>query len=70
VRLRTVPELPSEVFPFTTDVPLLDRWGEPLLFGPGSFLLAHTDAEYIAVDEMEAAVGTYETLIAHCLQPI
>jgi acetylornithine deacetylase len=70
VRLRTVPELPSEVFPFTTDVPLLDRWGEPLLFGPGSFLLAHTDAEYIAIDEMEAAVGIYETLIAHCLKSI
>jgi len=70
VRLRTVPELPSEVFPFTTDVPLLDRWGEPLLFGPGSFLLAHTDAEYIAIDEMEAAVGTYEALIAHCLKSI
>jgi acetylornithine deacetylase len=67
VRLRTVPELPSEVFPFTTDVPLLDRWGEPLLFGPGSFLVAHTDAEHIALDEVEAAVETYEALIEHCL---
>jgi acetylornithine deacetylase len=67
VRLRTIPELPSEVFPFTTDIPLLDRWGEPLLFGPGSFLVAHTDAEHIALDEMERAVGTYETLIEHCL---
>ena len=47
VRLRTVPGERGEVFPFTTDVPLLDRWGEPLLFGPGSFLVAHTDAEYM-----------------------
>jgi acetylornithine deacetylase len=70
VRLRTVPELPSQVFPFTTDVPLLDRWGEPLLFGPGSFLVAHTDGEHMAIDEMEAAVGTYEKLVEHCLTSV
>lgn len=67
VRLRTVPGLPSEVFPFTTDIPLLGRWGEPLLFGPGSFLVAHTDTEHVAIDELHAAVGVYEKLIAHCL---
>jgi acetylornithine deacetylase len=68
VRLRTVPGLPHAVFPFTTDVPLLDRWGTPLLFGPGSFLVAHTSAEHIAIDEMQAAVGLYERLLMHCLQ--
>jgi acetylornithine deacetylase len=68
VRLRTVPGMPGDVFPFTTDVPLLDRWGEPLLFGPGSILLAHTDGEYIDIAEMEAAVDIYATLIEHCLQ--
>lgn len=67
VRLRTIPDLPSRVFPFTTDIPLLDRWGEPLLFGPGSFLVAHTDAEHVALDELHAAVGMYERLIAACL---
>ena len=40
--------LPAAVFPFTTDVPLLDRWGTPLLFGPGSFLVAHTDREHLS----------------------
>ena len=40
-------------FPFTTDVPLLDRWGAPLLFGPGSFLVAHTDEEHLALDELD-----------------
>jgi acetylornithine deacetylase len=68
VRLRTVPGIPADVFPFTTDVPLLDRWGEPLLFGPGSILLAHTDGEYIDIAEMQAAVDIYATLIEHCLQ--
>ena len=38
VRLHTIPGFPSRSFPFTTDIPLLDRWGVPLLFGPGSFL--------------------------------
>src|SRR5205823_8482855 len=33
VRLHTVEGLPSAVFPFTTDIPFLDRWGTPLLFG-------------------------------------
>ncbi|CAN5482445.1 M20 family metallopeptidase [soil metagenome] len=67
VRLRTVPGLPSATFPFTTDVPLLDRWGEPLLFGPGSFLQAHTDHEHIEIDELACAVDGYERLIRHCL---
>ena len=67
VRLRTVPGLPAAVFPFTTDVPLLDRWGEALRFAPGSFLVAHTDEEHLALDELEAAVDAYERLISHCL---
>lgn len=67
VRLGTVPGMPSEAFPFTTDVPLLDRWGEPLLFGPGSFLVAHTDEEHVALDELEAGVDGYERLVRHCL---
>jgi acetylornithine deacetylase len=27
---------------YTSDIPLLDRWGTPLLFGPGSIHVAHT----------------------------
>ena len=67
VRLRTVPDMPSEVFPFTTDVPLLDRWGAPLLFGPGSFLVAHTSDEHVSIAELISAVATYERLAAACL---
>ncbi|HSD65602.1 MAG TPA: M20/M25/M40 family metallo-hydrolase, partial [Vicinamibacteria bacterium] len=36
VRMRTVPGFETAAFAFTTDVPFLDGWGEPLLFGPGS----------------------------------
>ncbi|HSL21239.1 MAG TPA: M20/M25/M40 family metallo-hydrolase [Vicinamibacterales bacterium] len=68
VRLMTVPGMPADVFPFTTDIPFLDRWGKPLLFGPGSILLAHTEREHILVDELLAAVATYEKLAMYCLE--
>lgn len=69
VRFERIPApgVESAVFPFTTDVPLLSRWGRPLLFGPGSFLLAHTAEEHIAVAEMLGAVGTYVHLAKGCL---
>ena len=67
VRLHTVAGFAPRVFPFTTDVPLLDRWGTPLLFGPGSFLVAHTDGEYLELDELDAAVDGYVSLARRCL---
>jgi acetylornithine deacetylase len=67
VRLHTVPGVPTAVFPFTTDVPLLDRWGTPLLYGPGSFLLAHSAEEHLAIAELEQAIAGYQTLAAACL---
>ena len=38
------------------DIPFLHRWGKPLLYGPGSIHLAHTADEWIALDELAAAV--------------
>jgi len=54
-----------EVMPvaYTSDIPLLDRWGTPLLFGPGSIHVAHTPIEYIDVLELEASVGAYERIV-------
>ncbi|CAN5877220.1 acetylornithine deacetylase [soil metagenome] len=63
VLLHTIPDMPSRSFPFTTDVPLLDRWGVPLLFGPGSFLLAHTDEEQLSLAEFEASIDTYARIV-------
>jgi acetylornithine deacetylase len=67
IRMHTVRGFDTHVFPFTTDVPLLDRWGAPLLFGPGSFLVAHTDSEFVALDELNAAVDAYVRLAQGCL---
>ena len=67
VRLHTLAGFESAVFPFTTDVPLLGAWGTPLLFGPGSFLVAHTDQEQLDLDELEGAVETYVRLVGRLI---
>jgi acetylornithine deacetylase len=56
VRMMTIDGFDSAVFPYTTDIPFLNRWGQPLLFGPGSIHAAHTADESIAIAELEAAV--------------
>jgi acetylornithine deacetylase len=66
VRMATVPGYDAVVFPYTTDIPFLSAWGEPLLFGPGSIHVAHTSEEYISIPELEAAVPHY-VAIAHRL---
>jgi acetylornithine deacetylase len=68
VKLHTVPGFPSAAFPFTTDVPFLERWGTPLLFGPGSILVAHTSEEHLELAELERAVDSYERLARECLK--
>lgn len=67
VRMHTIEGLPSAVFPFTTDVPLLDRWGQPILFGPGSILVAHTSGEHLAIAELETAIEGYQRIARACL---
>jgi acetylornithine deacetylase len=48
---------------YTSDIPLLDRWGTPLLFGPGSIHVAHTPDEFIEVAELRAAVDAYQRIV-------
>jgi len=59
VRLRTLGGLPTMVAAFTTDVPALTNWGEPLLIGPGSIHVAHTRDEYIEKKQLSEAVDLY-----------
>jgi acetylornithine deacetylase len=59
VRLRTIAGLPSMVAAFTTDIPELSNWGEPLLIGPGSIHVAHTDREYVEKKQLSEAVELY-----------
>lgn len=59
VRLRAVPGLPTMIAKFTTDIPQLSNWGEPLLIGPGSIHVAHTPFEKLAKRELKEAVELY-----------
>src|ERR1700678_115851 len=59
LRLRTVDGLPQMIAAFTTDIPKLTNWGEPLLIGPGSIHVAHTEGEFIAKRELAEAVDLY-----------
>jgi acetylornithine deacetylase len=59
IRMRQVEGLETMVAAFTTDIPALSNWGEPLLLGPGSIHVAHTPFEKIAKRELLAAVDLY-----------
>ena len=67
VRMTTVPGFESAVFPYTTDIPFLTEWGQPLLFGPGSVHVAHTAEEFVSIAELHAAVEHYVTIARHLL---
>ena len=59
VRLRALEGLPTMIAKFTTDIPQLSAWGEPLLLGPGSIHVAHTPHERLAKKELLEAVELY-----------
>lgn len=58
-RLRAPDGLPTMIAAFTTDVPWLGNWGEPVLLGPGSIHVAHTPHERLAKKELLAAIDLY-----------
>jgi acetylornithine deacetylase len=59
VKLRTVAGVESMVAKFTTDIPALTNWGTPVLLGPGSIHVAHTEREYISKKQLHEAVDVY-----------
>lgn len=64
MRMHTVPGFDTAVFSYFSDIPFLPNWGTPLLLGPGSIHVAHTDREHLAIDELTRAVDVYEKLAA------
>jgi acetylornithine deacetylase len=59
LRLRTLDGLPTMVAAFTTDIPSLPNWGEPLLLGPGSIHVTHTEGEFVEKAQLVEAVEIY-----------
>ncbi|HEV2278577.1 MAG TPA: M20/M25/M40 family metallo-hydrolase [Acidobacteriaceae bacterium] len=58
-RLRAIEGLPTMVAAFTTDIPWLSKWGEPVLMGPGSIHVAHTPHEKLPKAELLQAIELY-----------
>jgi acetylornithine deacetylase len=69
VRMRAIEGLPTMIAKFTTDIPQLDNWGEPLLLGPGSIHVAHTPYEKLAKRELLEAVELYIKVARQLLNP-
>jgi len=59
LRLHTVDGLPTMTAAFTTDIPKLTKWGQPLLIGPGSIHVAHTEGEHIEKRQLHEAIDLY-----------
>jgi acetylornithine deacetylase len=63
VRLRALEGFETTVVSYTTDIPAFGgAWGEPLLIGPGTIHVAHTDEERVRKSDLIEAVGTYRNL--------
>lgn len=67
VRMLAVDGFDQKVVRFTTDIPYLTKWGQPLLLGPGSILVAHTRDEYVLKKDLERAVELYVSLVSRLL---
>jgi acetylornithine deacetylase len=68
VKLRTVPGIEPMVAAFTTDIPALSAWGTPVLLGPGSIHVAHTDREFISKKQLHDAIDLYCSVAKQLLQ--
>jgi len=53
----------TDVVAFTTDLPSLTNWGRPLLLGPGSISMAHTESESVRKADLATAADLYYRLV-------
>ena len=67
VKMLEVEGFKQKVVRFTTDIPHLGSWGQPLLLGPGSILDAHTKNEFVFKKDLTAAAALYADLVVKLL---
>jgi len=67
LRFRKLDGLPTMIAAFTTDIPKFTNWGEPLLIGPGSIHVAHTEGEYIDKQQLHEAIDLYRQIAKQLL---
>lgn len=68
VKMLAVEGFKQKVVRFTTDIPHLSNWGQPLLLGAGSILVAHTKDEFVLKKDLEEAVELYVNLVKKLLE--
>jgi len=68
IAFHTVPNFPTTLVRYGTDLPYLTNWGTPLLYGPGTILVAHTDREDVSKTALLQAVDDFAR-IARTLLP-
>jgi acetylornithine deacetylase len=68
IHLTKFDGLPATSVAFATDIPALgEGWGKPLLIGPGSIHVAHTEEERIPKKELTDAVAIYARMVTQLL---
>ncbi|MGI4853932.1 MAG: M20/M25/M40 family metallo-hydrolase [Janthinobacterium lividum] len=63
VRMKRMPGWETMIAKYATDISSLTSWGEPMLLGPGTIHVAHTDAEKVLKAELVEAVEKYAELV-------
>jgi acetylornithine deacetylase len=63
IRMEPIDGFETEVVAYSTDLPNLTEWGRPLLLGPGTIHVAHTDHECVRKSDLLRAVELYARLV-------
>ncbi|MCL5005889.1 MAG: M20/M25/M40 family metallo-hydrolase [Acidobacteria bacterium] len=63
IMMEPIDGFETEVVAYSTDLPNLTRWGRPLLLGPGTIHVAHTDHECVKKSDLVRAVELYSRLV-------
>ncbi len=64
IRMKRIDGWETMIAKYATDISSLTAWGEPLLLGPGTIHVAHTEAEKVLKSELRDAVDRYAELAA------
>lgn len=70
VKMLEVEGFRQKVVRFTTDIPHLTNWKQPLLLGAGSILVAHTKDEFVLKKDLEESVQLYVNLVKRLLEKV
>ena len=68
VKMLAVEGFKQKIVRFTTDIPHLSNWGQPLLLGAGSILVAHTKGEFVVKKDLKESVKLYVNLAKKLLE--